>query len=159
MTLAELNKQYQHRDRLVDAEIDKLRAAGVEENFEDHLQQRLSADIYPSDWVRQIVHPIAKQIEDAGGFARVKVLGPMGIGARVSLHCYQNDGDSIDDIRSITFEPNLDSDSESPLAMVDYSENSRRYEPGTMGEMNGLNFPAVPIGPETEGAAWLSLLS
>jgi len=103
MTLAELNKQYQHRDRLVDAEIDKLRAAGVEENFEDHLQQRLSADIYPSDWVRQIVHPIAKQIEDAGGFARVKVLGPMGIGARVSLHCYQNDGDSIDDIRSITF--------------------------------------------------------
>jgi hypothetical protein len=83
----------------------------------------------------------------------------MGIGARVSLHCYQNDGDSIDDIRSITFEPNLDSDSESPLAMVDYSENSRRYEPGTMGEMNGLNFPAVPIGPETEGAAWLSLLS
>lgn len=158
MTLIELYENYQACHQRVNVEVDKLRREGVTEDFESYLAERLPADTYPCDWVTKIVHPIASQIEQAGGFARVEVLGPMGIGARVSLHCYREEEDPIEKICSITFEPELNLRDESPLAMVDYSTNTGRYRKGSMGEMNGLNYAAVPVPPDTQGADWLALL-
>ncbi|WP_372997646.1 hypothetical protein [Marinobacter sp.] len=158
-TLRDLFRHYQIANERVDQEIMRLRYEGVDEGFEAYLAKCLPESEYPCDWVTMLAKPIGEQIKQAGGFQRVEVLGPMGIGARVSFHCYKNAGDSIQDIQVMTVEPCLTDLSDSPLRVVDYSTNTGRYAPGTTGDVNGLNHPCRPIDPRTAGDGWLQYLS
>lgn len=158
-TLQDLFRHYQIANERVDQEVMRLRYEGVDEGFEAHLSNLLPDSAYPCNWVTMLAKPISEQIKEAGGFQRVEVLGPMGIGARVSFHCYKHADDQIEDIQVLTVEPSLSDNSESPLSYVDFKTNTGRYAPGTTGEVNGLNHPSLPIDPRTTGHGWLQYLS
>ncbi len=159
-TLAQLKDLWRSRENAMQAKIDQLRAQGMTEtsDFETALKAEFGEQ-YPNHWPDVICQPIAEQIKAAGGFAEVKVLGPMGIGARVSFHCYRNAGDEIEKISSLTVEPNLEDDAASALSMIDYNVNTGRYEKGSLGYQNGLNYGTVDIDPNTNGDQWLALLN
>lgn len=158
-TLSELFAIWRSREIKINDLIAQLRQNGVTETsvFEEKLKAELG-DEYPNYWFKVICDPIAEQIKEAGGFAHVKVLGPMGIGARVSFHCYAQESDEIEKISSLTVEPNLDEEATTPLSLIDYNTKSERFEKGTLGEVNGLNYGTVEIDPETSGEKWLALL-
>lgn len=135
-------EQFQHRRKLLEQRRDKL------QKQLDKLQMPL--------WIDLVVKPIAKELERQLPGYNSAILGPLGVGARVSIHLYKIgvpekskfDGDNC---KSITFEPAWGQDT---IRVVDYSINTGEYSSGTIGEMNGFNHPTLAI-PEGEGVDWL----
>ena len=156
--LGDLFSIWLEMEQLIDEEVSKLKLKGITEGFESHLKEKFG-EKYPNYWYEKLVNPIADEIKQHGSFQKVEVLGPFGVGARVSIHCYVNGTDDISDIKAVTFEPDLDSECKSPLSIVDYSKNTERFAKGTLGYANGLNYPSELVRKETKGAEWLSFLS
>lgn len=116
-------------------------------------------------WNDMIAAELGNQIKEAGGFGKVEVLGPMGIGARVSIHLYQHSGlsDSLDDIvASLTVEPDLSVHEEGyvnpVLSRIDYNTNSHQFAAGTIGQLNGFNFGRIAIDNNATGKDLLEFL-
>lgn len=158
-TLSSLHSTWRERENKIDLAVKKLRAQGVTQS--DDFEQKLKAefgDEYPNYWFKVICEPIAQQIKEAGGFERVDVLGPMGIGARISFHCYQTKDQALEKIKSLTVDPDLEISCGTALRKIDYSKKSDDYAKGTLGEVNGLNYGLIEIDPDTSGEQWLALL-
>ena len=116
----------------------------------DHLQTKLQKLGYIS-WVNEIIKPIAELLNEKMPDRYYHILGPFGLSCQTTIHFYKNGVSEKErfnkgNCKSITFEPgNLDN---GEIRLVDYAKNTHKYAPGTIGEMNGLNHPTIPV-PET----------
>jgi hypothetical protein len=123
-------------------------------------------------WMTLIVEPLAIEIAKHFPGYRHEVLGPFGIGAKVSIHLYPNKAyeaynsrdtadslsgkeayrEMMDGCKSITFSPRCCNESIG-LAIVDRSVNTGEYPKGTIGEMNGFNHPEIEV-PKDATIQW-----
>lgn len=157
--LRELFEEWQKIDKEVDEFVAKLKLDGVQgtKGYEQAMKQKFGTS-YPGFWKDVIVNPVAEQIKVAGDFQKVEVLGPFGLGCRVHVVCYLESDDEIEKAKSLLVSPVLDEDAETPLLLVDVSKRTGRYEQGTVGYVNGLDYVTTPIDPKTSGEKWLELL-
>ena len=108
------------------------------------------------NWATCLIKPIAEAMLPLLPGRYFEILGPVGIGARVSIHFYRNGVKKEDrwkdsNCLSITFEPaNLQ---KGELQAVDNLTDTNKYAIGTIGEINGLNHPSVKI-PEDADVQW-----
>ncbi len=102
---------------------------------------------HPS-WINLIVEEIAKELIKFMPGRCYDILGPFGIPANTAIHFYKDETRSMEGCRSINFRPGDLNRGE--LHRVDYSRNTNQYGRGSLGELNGLNYPSIPISPETE---------
>lgn len=99
-------------------------------------------------WVDDIVKPIAERMTKEMPDRTYDILGPFGMGSRTSIHFYkkgieEKDKFKGDNCLSITFEPGDLERGE--IKLVDYTVNLHRFAEGTIGEMNGFNYPIVAM--------------
>ena len=122
-------------------------------------------------WIDELVRPIADAMARQYPGHYFEVLGPFGIGSTVSIHASPKAAVDADADRrgfhcvgSLTFRPGrLD---KGEIMLVDYFTNTGKYRENSIGEINGLNHPEVPLpdfeelcrliwrkesGPRTEG--------
>ena len=105
-------------------------------------------------WIDDIIRPIAEHLIEQPEFAdrTYDILGPFGIGSRVSIHLYKKGVPEElkfkdENCVSITFEPgNLQA---GEIMIVDRSRNLKKFASGTIGELNGFNYPTVPMKRNT----------
>ena len=119
----------------------------------DGLENRLYKIAHVS-WIDEIIEPIAKAMTEQLPDRHYEVLGPFGLCARVSIHFYRDEitGQSRwkgDNTLSITFDPaDLNA---GDIQIVDYETNTGRFAKGTLGEVNGMNYPTIPMPETIEG--------
>lgn len=113
----------------------------------ERLKARLDKTGYVS-WVDELLESIAKAMVAKMPDRHYEIFGPFGMTSETSIRFYKNgveqaqqfDGDNC---RSITFRPrNLD---KGKIVLVDHTQNTGRYVEGTMGEVNGMNYPTIPM--------------
>ena len=102
-------------------------------------------------WVDEIVDPIAKEMMKHLPVKSYDILGPFGMSAEVPIHFHKSDPPNRDewhdiDIISICILP-LDLD-KGEIGIRDQTVNTGQYASGTMGELNGMNHPTIPITPD-----------
>ena len=107
-------------------------------------------------WKDYLIKPIAEAMLPLLPGRHFELLGPFGIGARVSIHFYRDGVTDEDKWRdenclSITFEPGDLQKGE--LQVVDHLTNTGTFNHGTIGEINGFNHPCVDI-PEDADSQW-----
>jgi hypothetical protein len=99
-------------------------------------------------WTDFIIEEIAKEMllyfPDEYSY---EIRGPYGLGSRVVIDIKANLKDLPE--YSFTFTPNLSENSDSNLMWIDRSMHTNRFAPGTIGEINGFNYPNIPIPNET----------
>jgi len=99
-------------------------------------------------WIDELIEPIAKAMIRKMPDRFYDILGPFGMCAETSIHFYKSGVDNNhlldgDNCRSITFRPkDLDI---GLLVLVDHNQNSHRYAPGTLAEVNGMNYLELPM--------------
>ncbi len=119
------------------------------------------AELHSPNWVRSLIEPIAKELIKAYPDRYYEVLGPFGLGAKVSIHFYRRDIDEKflfggDNCISITFRPgDLD---KGELYVVNESVDTREFKTGTLGEVNGFNHPIIPVSPDSDVSVFLDIL-
>ena len=102
-------------------------------------------------WIDKIIDPIAKAMVGNLPGRHYKILGPFGLGSTVAIHFYDNDyPGEVKNCLSISFQPGDLEKGE--LKVVDYSKPSNKYPQGSIGELNGFNYPEIDIEWNTE---WL----
>ena len=116
-------------------------------------RQSKFGDKYPS-WVENLIEPIAKEMVKQMPDRYYKILGPFGLSAETSIHFYkkgipEKETFENDNCISITFVPRDLSKGE--LLLRDYSIDTHTYSEGSMGEMNGMNHPDLPIKDGIDG--------
>lgn len=107
----------------------------------------------PPHWIHGLVAPLAKRLAEHLPGYDWEVLGPFGVNSTVSIHFEPSDRrergeDWAKHLRSITFRPTHTDAGATRLRLVDYSRNLKLYPEGTMGEMNGCNYPTEPCPDE-----------
>jgi hypothetical protein len=107
------------------------------------------------NWIDALVKPVGKALAKATG-RTLDVLGPFGLGAEVAIHLYKpgvTDEDKFapGNCLSITFRPGRLH--EAKLFLVDRSRKTNRYPNNSLGDINGLNHPDIPI-PDDAGLDW-----
>jgi hypothetical protein len=125
------------------------------------LQERIAAltkrrDMMRAPWfLTDLVKPIGRALLPHLPGYTMAILGPFGLCAAVSIHFTRNGwspkthGEAYwQRLRSITFVPDQDR-----IAVRDRRRSTGTYAPGTLGDLNGMNFPRVPI-PETADIPW-----
>jgi hypothetical protein len=107
-------------------------------------------------WIGRLVQPLADALTERTG-RTADVLGPFGLCCATSIHLYSDPELKSParflngNCRSITFVP-LDLD-RGELGIRDYSRNTGEFRPGTIGEMNGMNHPTIPV-PDDADLDW-----
>lgn len=101
-------------------------------------------------WLDMLIEPIKAGLESHYPDCYFEVYGPFGMSATTSIHGVRRlpdgSGSGAEFIGSLTFRPaDL---GHGAISLVDYSLKVRDYAPGTIGEMNGLNYGVKPL-PET----------
>jgi hypothetical protein len=103
------------------------------------LQERIDATKLPY-WLTEICEPLAKALSRSIG-RKIEAVGPCGIGCTVHFQ-YANEKLASEfgtfSIRLLDLETG-------DLKLVDYDHPINEYPSGTIGAMNGLNYPTVPI--------------
>lgn len=100
---------------------------------------------HPS-WIDLLLKPIAEAMLKHLPNRTFKILGPFGMTNETGVHFYkkgikEKNKFKGDNCISITFRP-----AELPdLTVVDYSVDTGQFKPETIGEMNGMNHPSIPI--------------
>jgi len=117
------------------------------------LKKRLHNNYMASpSWIDEIIKPIAEEMIKHFPDRQYDILGPFGLTCETAIHFYLNGSDNIESCLSITFRPgDLD---KGEIKIVDYSKNTMRYRENTLGEINGMNYPSVPI-PKDADIQWL----
>lgn len=130
---------------------------------------------FPS-WIDMIIEPLADKLARKYRSTvpyMARVLGPFGIGCRISIHFHRQDtwnryeefyiSASVSERKlmsnalwygghRITFEP-CDYGSKRKVNVVDYRVNLGIYPLGTVGSINGFNYPTEPI-PTNASLNW-----
>jgi len=103
-------------------------------------------------WKDGLIKPIAEELIKHFPDRYYEILGPFGLTSEISIHFYRIgvnekqlfDGDNC---ISITFRPGeLD---KGELRIADRKTNTGEFREGTLGEMNGMNHPEIPLSPDT----------
>ena len=122
----------------------------------DEALRRYNGLKYPH-WKENLIVPIAEEI--AKRLDRdYEILGPFGLGCEMSIHFMikglpdqKKDykawyAVAFDDMLSLTFRPGDIENGE--LKLVDLRKNTGKFPEGSIGEVNGMNHPRLPM-PET----------
>jgi hypothetical protein len=165
MKLRELTEPYIAADRTADVERARIRAQiATRERQIERLGKKY--DRIPCvSWIDELVKPIADELllllPDCDAY---EILGPLGICATVSIHFRWNGTDIQADrekyfrtLKSITFVPGDLRTGE--LRWRDYSKDSGEFSVNTIGEVNGMNHPDIPIDPDSDIAALLAIVN
>jgi len=95
-------------------------------------------------WIDEIIKPVAKAMVEKLPGRYYGILGPFGLSSETAIHFYdKNHPDNCDHCLSITFRPGDLNKGE--LRVVDYSQKSNEFAPGTIGEVNGFNYNEIDI--------------
>jgi len=118
-------------------------------------RQNKNYDTMPR-WINEVVKPIAEMLLPEFPGRHYEILGPFGICSATAVHFYKNGVEDNERFKgsnciSITFVPG--SVTEGEFFVRDYTTNTGEYRHRTIGEMNGMNHPNIPI-PETAGIKW-----
>ena len=152
MEIAEIKKSYQRKQKLYRTKQDNIRKEIKEaEARVKELEEKDSKMTYPH-FIDNYIKPLAEEIIKHFPGRYYETLGPFGLGCEVGLHLYKNgvtrenmfDGDNC---ISVDFKPIKD-DGEADLVLVNNLVDSKRFAPGTIGEVNGMNHPEVAM-PKT----------
>lgn len=103
-------------------------------------------------WKDALIKPIAEELGKHFPDRRYEILGPFGLSCEVGLHLYRIGVDEKhlfdgDNCKSITFRPGDLEKGE--LRIVDYKTNTGEFRKDTLGEVNGMNHPEIPLSPDT----------
>jgi hypothetical protein len=99
-------------------------------------------------WIDELLKPIAEEMEKQMPDRYYEILGPFGMDAVTAIHFYRKElpeGKKLIDNNciSITFVPfSLE---EGKLGLKDYTKNTHTWAEGTIGEMNDMNYPTIPM--------------
>ena len=108
----------------------------------EKLEKRKEKLELPS-WIDEVIKPIAEDIVKTMPDRHYNILGPFGIGSRVSIYFYLKGGEDTNTCKSITFRPG--SLEEGQIEIIDFSKEVKRYNKGTIGEVNGGNYKTIPM--------------
>lgn len=103
-------------------------------------------------WQDALIKPIAEELIKQFPDRCYDILGPFGLSNETAIHFYRIGVDEKhkfegDNCISITFRPgNLE---KGELRLVDHKKNTGEFRKGTIGEMNGMNHPTIPLSPDT----------
>lgn len=97
----------------------------------------------PPHWKDILVKPLVEALVKAGGYDRYEIGTPAGISATLYIDLYKGGEKFYFAVR-----PGHDLNA-GHLNVVDFSRNTGEFKTNTIGELNGLNFPEVPITAET----------
>lgn len=121
-------------------------------------RKQLEEERYRAMWFSRLIEPLAKMIAEAleartGVKRTYELFGPFGLECEVAVHFYKvgvTDKKKFngDNCLSITFRPgSLDV---AELFVVDYTKDINKYPKGSIGQVNGLNYPSVPVKQDLE---------
>jgi hypothetical protein len=101
-------------------------------------------------WTEEIIQPIAEELKKFFPNFHYEILGPFGICCEVAIHFYKNgvtdkNRFKIGNCKAITFRPIDLTGPGNALAVKDYSKNTKEFRENTIGEMNGMNHPDIPV--------------
>lgn len=105
----------------------------------------------PTSWIDGIVKPMAKELAKLMPGMAFEIIGPTGIACDVLVMFYE-EGKENGPRKRINFSP-IDLE-QGKVAVHDYAKAPEDFATGHIGEMNGLNYPFIPI-PEEATAEWL----
>lgn len=102
-------------------------------------------------WRDALINPIAEELVKHFPDRRYEILGPFGLSSETAIHFYRIGVDEKqlfdgDNCISITFIPGDLEKGE--LRIVDHKTNTGRFSEGTLGEVNGMNNPDIPLSPD-----------
>lgn len=93
-------------------------------------------------WIDDIIKPIAEILVKEMPDRHYEILGPFGLCSDVAIHFYKiGEENSLNDCKSINFRP-IDLDN-GKIEIIDYNEDNKRYEEGTLRAVNGMNYSAI----------------
>lgn len=148
MELKEIIRGYVEKEKHNKDERGKIQARIEQREKQiERLKTRLNKIGYCS-WIDELLMPIAKTMVEKMPDRSFDILGPFGMTSETAIHFYKlgvakNKQLEGDNCRSITFRPkDLD---KGELVLVDYTQNTGQYAKGTLGEMNGMNYPTIPL--------------
>lgn len=100
-----------------------------------------------TEFIDTIIKPLAKKIQKEFPGYKARVMGPFGLDVEV-LIVLENGNKA--ETKSLTFIPGEDFQ----LRWKDFSKNLQRFRPGTLGEINGMNYATYPV-PRVGRVSWL----
>lgn len=100
-----------------------------------------------TEFIDKTIRPLAKKLQKEFPGYKARVMGPFGLDVEVLIVL---DNGNEDQSRSLTFTPGRDF----ALMLKDYSKNLQRFKPGTLGEINGMNYGTIPV-PKKNRVSWL----
>lgn len=136
LDLDAMRQSYVRRTRRADRDAQRLKA-DIE-----HLQAELkrTEEDRPC-WVDALVHPIRDALGEQFPDWTFEVSGPFGIGCNVHLSAQRSDEEAP--AGYLLFRPgDLD---EGEVLVVRYWEDTGEYAPGSLGRMNDLHHPTMPL--------------
>ena len=145
-TYAAFEEQYQKIQRRIEIREKQLERLKVK-------AQKISYHERPG-WIDSLVKPIAEAMLPFLPDRYFKILGPFGLGCQTAIHFYKNgsnDAVGNGNCISITFEPGTLR--EGDLFVVDYLVNTGEFSPNSIGAINGMNNPKIPV-PDYADAQW-----
>jgi len=127
----------------------------------ERLNTKLRKLPFPS-WLDHLVRPIANELEKVYPDYHAEILGPFGICSETAIHLYKKglnreelwaeENREAGSIKSITFIPGDLGEGE--ISIRNYEENTGTFRKGTIGELNGMNYPSIEL-PEEADIEWL----
>ena len=146
MNFDQLAKEYVKKHNSYTAERDKINNRIEQRNQQiKRLKKKLHNLEHPS-WIDELVKPIAEAMVKKMPDRYYDILGPFGICSATSIHFYKSGVERskrLDNCKSITFRP---ADLENgKITIVDYSQDTGQFRKGTIGEINGMNYPEIPL--------------
>jgi len=104
----------------------------------DKLNAKYNKMPYPH-WLDHYLMPIAEALTHEFPNSRYELAGPFGLDCETSISLYQDK----ELLSFLQFVPgNLD---EGEILLRDYTVDTHKFSPGTLGELNGMNHPDIPI--------------
>jgi hypothetical protein len=141
-TLKELSQAYVTKHEKATATDAKLTAQIA------RLQKRKDKLVYCS-WIDEIVKPIVDQLKPFYPDRDIEILGPFGLCASVSIHLYEKaltEDERTSGIRNCISVTLIPTDLSTGEIMVrDYSNNTHQYKEDSIGALNGMNYPNIPV--------------
>lgn len=161
VTVKELVGQYETKVKALDREIRSLRAeekmfreraqelrehANRAEKKADAVHEALD-NLQSVDWVDTVVRPLAEEIAKLKG-KEARLLGPAGIGSKVTIYLSDNEEISWEEREFLTVEP--DFGGKALTLRYETGQYTERYQKGSLGELSGLNAITEPLPDSVE---------
>jgi len=148
MKIQTIIKRYVEKDHACDTERTKINKRIMQrENQIKRLNTKLER-LGDVSWIDEIIEPIAKEMVKLMPDRYYDILGPFGITCTTTIHLYKNGTTDKNrfkrgNCKSISFRPKDLSQGE--IVIVDYTHDTKEFGQGTTGEMNGMNYPTIPM--------------